>query len=310
MKILIPGGAGYIGSVLTPFLLEKGYQVTVVDRFIYERNSLAGWCHLPNFRLVNGDLRNQNLMEKLVNEADALIPLAALVGAPLCDRDPFSATQINLDATVKLIQMTPENKVIIMPTTNSAYGTGDANNLCSEKSPLRPISQYAREKVEVEKELMKHPRSVSFRLATVFGMSPRMRTDLLVNDFVYKAVHEKSALLFEAHYKRNFIHIRDVARAFEHALIHIDTMKGEIYNIGLSNANLSKRELAEKIKEHIPGFVFIEAPIGKDPDQRNYIVSNEKIQKTGFRPIYSIDDGIIELIKGYSMIKKTEFSNV
>lgn len=310
MRILILGGAGYIGSVLTPCLLQEGFHVTVLDNFMYKQNSLASVCHHPNFCVYNGDIRDQNLMKQLVDEADVVIPLAALVGAPLCMKDPYTATSINHDATIALVQMISHQKWILMPTTNSAYGTGDKDLLCTELSPLNPISQYAIEKVKVEKVLMQHPNAISFRLATVFGMSPRMRTDLLVNDFVYRAVHDKAVLLFESHFKRNYIHVRDVCRAFLHGIANFENMRGQIYNVGLCNANLSKRELCEHIQKHIPSFTFIEAPIGKDPDQRNYIVSNEKIKATGFKPEFSMDDGIMELIKGYAMIKNAIYSNV
>lgn len=310
MRILIPGGAGYIGSVLTPYLLEQKFEVTVVDNFMYKQNSLAAVCHHPDFRITNGDIRNQELMKELVDWADIVIPLAALVGAPLCIKDPHTATSINHDATIALIQMIFPQKWILMPTTNSAYGTGDENHFCTEDSPLNPISQYAEEKVKVERVMMQHPNAISFRLATVFGMSPRMRTDLLVNDFVYRAVHEKAILLFEPHFKRNYIHVRDVCKAFLHGIINFQKMRGQIYNVGLCSANLSKRQLCEHIQKHIPSFTFVEAPIGNDPDQRNYVVSNEKINATGFNPEFSLDDGINELIKGYAMIKNSVYANV
>lgn len=252
MKVLIPGGAGYIGSVLTPYLLEHQFEVTVIDNFMYKQNSLAAVCHHPGFRIVNGDIRNQKLMQELVDWADVVIPLAALVGAPLCMKEPFTATSVNHDATIALIQMISPQKWILMPTTNSAYGTGDKEHFCTEESPLSPISQYAAEKVKVERVLMQHPNAISLRLATVFGMSPRMRTDLLVNDFVYRAVHEKAILLFESHFNRNYIHVRDVCRAFLHGMTHFQRMRGQIYNVGLCSANLSKRQLCEHIQKHIP----------------------------------------------------------
>jgi len=310
MKVLIPGGAGYIGSVLTPYMLEEGFEVTVVDNFMYKQNSLAAVCHHPGFRIFNGDIRDHELMKQLLDWADVVIPLAALVGAPLCMKDPYTATAINHDATVGLIHMVSPQKWILMPTTNSAYGTGDKNHFCTESSPLHPISHYAEAKVKVERVLMQHPNAISFRLATVFGMSPRMRTDLLVNDFVYRAVHDKAVLLFESHFRRNYIHVRDVCKAFLHGITHFQEMRGQIFNVGLCSANLSKRELCEHIQKQIPSFTFVEAPIGNDPDQRNYIVSNDKIKATGFNPEVSLDDGIKELIKGYAMIKNSAYSNV
>jgi nucleoside-diphosphate-sugar epimerase len=199
---------------------------------------------------------------------------------------------------------------ILMPTTNSAYGSGDENNYCTEQSPLRPISKYAIDKVAVESELMQHPNAISFRLATVFGMSPRMRLDLLVNDFVYRAMHDRFLVLFEGHFKRNYIHVRDVARVFQHGLANFAQMKGQIYNVGLSDANVSKKELCARIQQFVPDFVFIDAQVGRDPDQRNYIVSNEKIERTDYRPGYSLDRGIQELLKGFVMLKNSVYGNV
>lgn len=310
MKVLVPGGAGYIGSVLIPMLLSDGHEVIALDNFMYSQSSLNHVCYHPQFSIVKGDLRDKEVLEPLIGWADVVIPLAALVGAPLCKQDPFTATAVNHDATIKLIRSLSPTQGIIMPTTNSAYGMGDENNFCTEESPLNPISQYAQEKVKVEEALMDHPNAISFRLATVFGMSPRMRIDLLVNDFVYRAVHDRAVLLFESHFKRNYIHVRDVCRAFLFGMHHFEEMRGEIYNVGLSDANLSKQELCQKIKEHIPSFTFVDAPIGEDPDQRNYIVSNEKIQKAGFYPQFSLDDGIEELMKGYNMIRNAVYSNV
>jgi nucleoside-diphosphate-sugar epimerase len=242
--------------------------------------------------------------------ADVIIPLAALVGAPLCSQDPVGATTINHDAITLMLKHLSKQQIVLMPTTNSAYGTGDENNHCTEESPLRPISQYAIEKVGIEKELMQHPNAISFRLATVFGMSPRMRIDLLVNDFTYRAVNDRFVVLFESHFKRNYVHVRDVSRVFQHALANHDKMKGQIYNVGLSDANVSKKELCEHIQKQLPSFIFIEAPVGKDPDQRNYIVSNAKIESTGFKTEFSLDRGIGELIKGYTMIRNSLYGNV
>ena len=248
-------------------------------------------------------------MKALIGSTDLVIPLAAIVGAPLCNKDPYSAQSINYDAIVNMIKLVSKNQIILMPTTNSAYGTGDQNNFCDENSKLNPISKYAIDKVEIEKKLMNRENSISYRLATVFGMSPRMRIDLLVNDFTYRAVHDSSLIIFEGHFKRNYIHIRDVVAAFIHSINNIQTMKGQIYNVGLSDANLSKIELCEEIKKHLSNFVYVEEKYKKDPDQRNYIVSNKKIEKTGFKPKYSISDGIKELIKGYKMIKNQNFGN-
>ena len=309
-KILVTGGAGYLGSIMVPDLLTAGHKVTVLDNFMFKQSSLNHCCYHPNFTVVKGDIRQKDTMATLMKDADIVIPLAALVGAPLCNLDPVGATTINHNAVTLMLKLLSKDQIVVMPTTNSAYGTGDKDNYCNEESPLRPISQYAIEKVEIEKELMQHPNAISFRLATVFGMSPRMRIDLLVNDFTYRAVNDRFIVLFESHFKRNYIHVRDVSRVFQHALNNHDSMKGEIYNVGLSDANVSKKELCEHIQKQLPGFLFVEATVGKDPDQRNYIVSNEKIEATGFKQEFSLDQGIDELIKGYSMIKNTRYGNV
>jgi len=309
-NILVTGGAGYLGSTMVPDLLAADHKVTVLDNFMFKQSSLNHCCYHPNFNVVKGDIRQKDTMSKLMKEADIIIPLAALVGAPLCNLDPIGATTINHDAIELMLKLLSKDQIVLMPTTNSAYGTGDKDHYCNEESPLRPISQYAIEKVEIEKELMQHENSISFRLATVFGMSPRMRIDLLVNDFTYRAVNDRFVVLFESHFKRNYIHVRDVSRVFQHALNNHDVMKGEIYNVGLSNANVSKKELCEYIQKQVPDFIFIDEQIGKDPDQRNYIVSNEKIESTGFKTEFSLDRGIGELLKGYTMIKNSLYGNV
>ena len=309
-NILVTGGAGYLGSTMVPDLLAAGHKVTVLDNFMFKQTSLNNCCYHPNFTVVKGDIRQKDTMLALMKKADVIIPLAALVGAPLCSLDPIGATTINHDAIELMLKLLSKDQIVLMPTTNSAYGTGDKDNYCNEESPLRPISQYAIEKVGIEQELMQHENAISFRLATVFGMSPRMRIDLLVNDFTYRAVNDRFVVLFESHFKRNYIHVRDVSRVFQHALNNHDAMKGEIYNVGLSDANVSKRELCEQIQKQVPDFIFIDEQIGKDPDQRNYIVSNDKIESTGFKTEFSLDRGIDELLKGYTMIKNNLYGNV
>ncbi len=309
-NILVTGGAGYLGSIMVPDLLAAGHKVTVLDNFMFKQTSLNHCAYHPNFTVVKGDIRTETTMAPLMQSADVVIPLAALVGAPLCSLDPVGATSTNHDAITLMLKLLSKNQIVLMPTTNSAYGTGDENNFCTEDSPLRPISQYAIEKVAIEKELMQHPNAISFRLATVFGMSPRMRIDLLVNDFTYRAVYDRFVVLFESQFKRNYVHVRDVSRVFQHALNNYEKMKGQIYNVGLSDANVSKKELCEHIHKQLPDFTFLDAPVGKDPDQRNYIVSNAKIEATGFKPEFSLDRGIDELIKGYKMIRNTRYGNV
>jgi nucleoside-diphosphate-sugar epimerase len=310
MNILVTGGAGYLGSTMVGFLLEAGHRVTVVDNFMFGEATLNQFCYHNNFDVVNGDVRIKEVMKPLIAKADVIIPLAALVGAPLCNKDPVAAKSTNNDAVMMMLDIISTEQRILMPTTNSAYGSGDENNFCTEESPLNPISSYAIEKVEVEKELMQRENSISFRLATVFGMSPRMRIDLLVNDFTHRAVNDKAVVLFESHFKRNYIHVRDVSRVFINGLENFDRMKGEIFNVGLSSANVSKWELCEKIAKQVPGFVFLEHELAKDPDQRNYIVSNVKLESTGWQPEVTLESGIAELIKGFRMIRNRRYGNV
>lgn len=309
-KILVTGGAGYLGSILVDELLKNSFEVHILDNFMYRQSSLNHFCNNKNFYINNGDVRDESLIKSLLKKVDTVIPLAAYVGAPLCKKDPYGASSTNKDAIFTMLKHCSKNQTIIMPTTNSAYGSGDDNNYCTEESNLNPISLYAIEKVRVEEELMQNKNAISLRLATVFGMSPRMRIDLLVNDFVHRAVNDGFVVLFESHFKRNYIHVRDVSKAFIHSLKNRSSMCGQIYNVGLSEANISKHELCMKIREYLPNFVFVEEKIGKDPDQRNYIVSNEKIEKTGFKPTHGLDFGIQELIKGFSMINNRRFGNI
>jgi len=310
MKILITGGAGYIGSILTPRLLALGHKVTVIDNFMYQQTSLLDCCHNPDLTIVRGDVRNADLLKKHLAKADVIIPLACLVGAPVCSQKPVEARSINLDAIKMLADMSGKGQIILSPTTNSGYGIGEEGLFCTEETPLRPVSLYGTLKVELEEHLLATGRAVSLRLATACGISPRMRLDLLVNDFTYRAVTDRFVILFEAHFKRNYIHVQDVASAFIHAMNHFDQMKDQAYNVGLSEANLSKMELCLEIQKQVPDFCIMESEIGKDPDQRNYIVSNEKIEKTGFKPQVSIQQAISELIKGYQVVRRNDFTNL
>lgn len=309
-KVLVIGGAGYIGSVMVPTLLERGYDVTVLDNFYFGQNSLLDCCANPNFHIIRGDCRKEETVKAAIEDKDIIIPLAAIVGYPLCDRDETAARTTNLEAIELLLRLRAPEQKVLFPNTNSGYGLGAGENFCTEDTPLKPISLYGSTKAAAERAVLAAGNSICFRLATVFGGSPRMRTDLLVNDFVYRAVFDRTAVLFEADFKRNYIHIRDVVGAFLWGIDHFDEMKGRPYNCGLSSANLSKRELCAKIKEHIPGFVYVEAPIGEDPDKRNYIVSNARLEGTGWKPQYNLDDGIEELKKVFTIIKNTKYANI
>jgi len=309
-RILVTGGAGYIGSVLVPELLSKGYRVTVLDNFMYKQTSLAGISREKNLEIVFGDVRDSNLMKKHLGKSDVVVPLAAIVGAPACDKDPFQAETINKNAILWMLNELSSNQRIIMPTTNSAYGSGDKDNFCDENSPLNPLSLYARDKVIVEEELMNHANATSFRLATVFGISPRMRLDLLVNNFAFRAVTDGFIVIFEGNFKRNYIHIADVVQAFMLSIENTKNLTGQVFNVGLSSANISKLELCKKIKEIVPKFTYLESELGRDPDQRNYIVSNAKIEKVGFRPVMQLEDGLQELVKMLPMYNQKLFGNV
>lgn len=310
MKILVTGAAGYIGSVLVAELLKEGFEVIALDNFMYNQPALLDCCYDKKLTVVRADARDKDLISKYLKEADAIFPLACFTGAPLCQKNPFEAKSIIVDAVKMILDLRSKNQIIIYPTTNSGYGIGQKGIFCTEKTPLRPLSLYGKLKVEAEKALLDSGNCVTLRLATAFGISPRMRLDLLVNDFTYRAVIDRFLVLFEAHVKRNYIHVRDVAKAFIHSLNNFERMKNEPYNVGLSDANLSKRELCEEIKKQVPDFYFTEAKVGEDPDKRDYIVSNDKIEETGYKPEISIQDGIQELIKGYTIIRRNQYSNV
>ena len=302
-KVLITGGAGYIGSVLTGYLLENNYEVIVIDNLMYVQDSLLQYCNNKFFEFVDGDCRDEKTMSNLIKDVDFIIPLAAVVGAPACDKDPNYATSVNLKA-IKLIDKlrNPNTQKIIYPTTNSGYGVGEKGKYCTEESILRPISLYGKNKVDAENYLLTSGEAITLRLATVFGTSSRMREDLLVNDFTLRALRDGTLVLFEEHFMRNYIHIKDVCKAFLHCMVNFDEMKGEAYNVGLSTANLSKRKLSEKIKKYVTKLVIIYSEIAEDPDKRDYIVSNEKLEQTGWYPDYTIDDGIKEIIKAHKML--------
>ena len=308
-KIFITGGAGYIGSVLTPMLLEKGYQVVLLDKLIFGQKP---YSDKENFKFINGDVRDFDLVKKIIeeNDFDVVIPLAALVGAPICSKYIIEAEQINYSSCNFLFENLKKNIKIILPVSNSGYGIAEHNKPCTEESPLNPISVYGVTKVKSENSLIKRGNYISLRLATIFGMSPRMRLDLLVNNFVYDAITKKYLEIFEGKFKRNYVHIKDVARVFIFCIENFDRLKNNVYNFGLENVNLTKIELAESIKKHIDGFNYVLNEFGHDPDKRDYIVSNQKILKTGFKFKFSLDEGIIELINGIQKLDRGSYTNV
>jgi nucleoside-diphosphate-sugar epimerase len=293
-----------------PYLLGEKCRVRVVDAFRHRQPSLLAHCLNNHLEVVRGDVRDEAVMRKALKGADCVIPLAALVGAPACDRDTTTAVSTNLESVRLLARLRSSAQRVLFPVTNSGYGIGETGTYCTEESPLRPISLYGRTKVEAEKVVLDAGEAITFRLATAFGASPRMRLDLLVNDFTYRAVTDRVVVLFEAHFKRNFIHVRDIARVFVHAMRNFDRMKGRPYNVGLSNANLSKMELCERIRSVVPAFQFFEARVGEDPDKRNYIVSNERLEATGFRPEVELEHGIRELVKAFQMLPASPFTNL
>jgi nucleoside-diphosphate-sugar epimerase len=308
--VLVTGGAGYLGSILCERLLAAGHRVTVLDSLLYGPGSLFHLCAQPRFAFVHGDARDEALLRTLLAGADVIIPLAAVVGAPACDRDPWLATSVNLDAIRLVNRLRSPRQLVVFPNTNSGYGTTSGETPCTEDSPLAPVSLYGRDKVAAELELLGRPNVITLRLATVFGMSPRLRLDLLVNHFVYAAVTDGYLVVFEKDFKRNFIHVRDVADCFLHCLDNADAMVGQAYNAGLDSANVSKAELTRAIQAQVPSFYVHFSEVGRDPDKRNYVVSNERLRKAGFEARRSLDDGIRELRTGYRMLGRGAHRNV
>ena len=308
----ITGGAGYIGSRLIEFLFakDKKFKITVLDNLQYTGSSIIQFCSNKNFSFIRGDVSDPKIIKNLLLSHDVIIPLAAIVGAPACDLNPSSAKSTNLDAIKLLVENISSSQKLIYPTTNSGYGIGDLDGYCTEETPLNPISLYGTTKSDAEKIILDSGKGVCFRLATVFGTSPRMRWDLLVNDFCLKAYQDNCLVLFEENFRRNFIHVKDVCNAFFFSLQNYTEMIGETFNLGLSSANLTKRQLAEKIKEHLNNLVIISSEIGIDPDKRDYLVSNEKLENKGWKPEVSIDDGIEELISAARLVPKKIGSNV
>ncbi len=291
-------------------LLQDGHEVTVLDNLMFQQTSLLDVCWQPKFTMIRGDVRDTALLKKLVSTHDVLLPLACLTGAPLCAKEPKAAVDIGRDAVIEMYKAKSNSQIMIYPCTNSGYGIGQAGLECDENSPLKPITLYGKLKVEAEAALLQGGEAVTFRFATVFGASPRMRLDLLVNDFTYRAVNDRFVVLFEPHFKRNYLHVRDAAYAFMHTMANYSKMKGQPYNVGLSEANLSKMELCERIQKHVPEFQFPVSEIGEDPDKRNYIISNKRIEATGFQPKVGLDTGLKELLKSYQIIRRSQYANV
>jgi nucleoside-diphosphate-sugar epimerase len=309
VNALVTGAAGYIGSVLCEHLLDAGLSVVGLDNLLYGQPGPLHLCAHRTFQFVKGDARDERLVTEVLRSADVIIPLAALVGAPACNLDPESARSVNLEAVRLLNRLRGRGQLVVFPTTNSGYGTKSGEEFCSEDTPLEPISVYGETKVQAEAELLASVNAITLRLATVFGMSSRMRLDLLVNHFVYAAVTDGYIVVFEKEFKRNFVHIRDVADCFVHAIGNADSMVGRAFNVGLDDANLSKEQLALRIRKHVPQFCVHFAEIGSDPDKRNYVVSSQRLREAGFVARRSLDDGIRELLTGYSMLPRSPYAN-
>ena len=310
-RVLITGGAGYLGSVLTEVLLNKGYRVTVLDNLIYKQTSVAPFAYHPNFNFILGDVTNESTLKPLVESHDVIVPLAAIVGMPACKAQPELTVKVNYHQVRDIVKWVTKNQMVLIPNTNSQYGS--STEIITEESPFKPLSLYAETKCDAEKAVLDSGNGIALRLATVFGMSYRMRMDLLVNDFVYKALENGYLVLFESHFVRNYIHVRDIANTFLFMIENYDKCNNNAFNVGLSSANCSKLVLAETIKKYIPELVIVQNDFKQDFDQRNYIVSNAKLESFGWQPQYSLEGGIQELIKGYQLVtkfKNKDFTNL
>jgi nucleoside-diphosphate-sugar epimerase len=311
MKILITGGAGYLGSVLTEVLLNKGYHITVLDSLIYKQTSVAPFAYHSNFNFVLGDVTNESTLKPLVESHDVIIPLAAIVGMPACKSQPELTVKVNYEQVKNITKWTTKNQMILIPNTNSQYGS--SAEIITEESPFKPLSLYAETKCNAENAVLDSGNGIALRLATVFGMSYRMRMDLLVNDFVYKSLENGYLVLFESHFVRNYIHVRDIANTFLFMIENYEKCNNNAFNVGLTSANCSKLVLAETIKKYIPELVIVQNDFKQDFDQRNYIVSNAKLESFGWQPQFTLEGGIQELIKGYQLItkfKNKDFTNL
>ena len=310
-KVLITGGAGYLGSVLTEVLLNKGYQVTVIDNLIYKQTSVAPFAYHSNFDFVLGDVTNESLLKSLVEKHDVIIPLAAIVGMPACKAQPELTVKVNFEQVKNITEWITKDQMLLVPNTNSQYGS--SIEIITEESSFKPLSLYAETKCDAEKAVLDSGNGIALRLATVFGMSYRMRMDLLVNDFVYKAITDGYLVLFESHFIRNYVHVRDVANTFLFMIENYEKCNNNAFNVGLTSANCTKLELAETIQKYVPDLVIVQNNFKQDFDQRNYIVSNSKLENQGWIPTFTLDKGIQELIKGYQLINKfknKDFTNL
>jgi nucleoside-diphosphate-sugar epimerase len=310
-KVLITGGAGYLGSVLTEVLLNKGYQVTVLDNLTYKQTSITPFSFNKNFKFILGDVRDELTLKPLVQSHDVIIPLAAIVGMPACKAQPQATIDINYKQVQNITNWASKDQMILIPNTNSQYGS--STEIITEDSPFKPLSLYAETKCDAEKAVLDSGNGIALRLATVFGMSYRMRMDLLVQDFVYKAVTDGYLVLFESHFIRNYIHVRDIANTFLFMIENYQECNNNAFNVGLTEANCTKLELAQTIQKYVPDLVIVENNFKQDFDQRNYMVSNAKLESKGWKPEFSLEDGIQELIMGYELIKKfkdKDFTNL
>jgi nucleoside-diphosphate-sugar epimerase len=303
MKVLVTGAEGYIGTSLVPLLLQQNFKVTALDNYHYHSNSMLSTISDENFSLIEGDVRDDDIMKPLIRENDILIPLAGIVGAFKCDKDPKSAEQINRDSIIRLAKQKSKEQLLIFPSTTSIYGPTKEGSLTDEQTLPTPSSLYAKSKAEAEDCLLKNTEAISLRFSTLFGVSPRLRTELLVNNFVYIAYFEKYLTTYESHFKRNFLHVMDASRAFLHAIEYYAKLKGDVFNVGLQNCNLTKKELCSLIQNQIPDFKFDEKSDGHDPDKRNYMIDSSKLREAGFKTTVTLEQGIKELIKHYSMLK-------
>jgi len=310
-KVLITGGAGYLGSVLTEVLLGKGYYVTILDNLIYKQTSVAPFSFNKNFKFILGDVTDNSILRPLVESHDVIIPLAAIVGMPACKANPELTIKVNFEQVNNITKWVTKDQMILIPNTNSQYGS--STDIITENSPFKPLSLYAETKCDAEKAVLDSGNGIALRLATVFGMSYRMRTDLLVNDFVYKALTDGYLVLFESHFIRNYIHIRDIANTFIFMINNYEKCNNNAFNVGLTSANCTKLELAQSIQKYIPDLVIVENNFKQDLDQRNYMVSNNKLESAGWIPTFTLEEGIQELIEGYQLINKfknKDFTNL